>query len=70
MAAAEFEVYEILRPALQWDRTGANLSLIWSAPGFRLETSTDLKVWSSVEDAESPYAVATDAPDRSYRLVW
>ncbi len=70
VAAAEFEVFEIVRPRLVLSRQGSGLVLSWSEPGYLLETSSDLASWSVVEGALSPYTIPANGSDGFYRLAW
>ncbi|MCP5521494.1 MAG: hypothetical protein H7A46_08100 [Verrucomicrobiales bacterium] len=70
VAAAEFEVYAVLRPVLSVYRTGEGLRLTWSGD-YRLESATTVGgEWSVVEDARSPCDLSANANAEFFRLTW
>ncbi|MCL4176455.1 MAG: hypothetical protein KJ072_01735 [Verrucomicrobia bacterium] len=55
-------------PSLRWLAFGGEWHLFWSAPGFALESAEGLRGDWQTLGVGSPVPVATDAPERYYRL--
>ena len=57
---------------MAWSASGGNLKLAWSADGFVLQATPNIKppaTWTNVPGAVSPFVVPTTGPGLFYRLA-
>lgn len=70
VSAAEFEVYEALRPQLSLSRDGGAFVLTWT-DNAALESNPGLGGdWTEIDEATSPYTIPQGSDPAFFRLTW